>query len=76
MNFIFQYDFINLEYLDIHGNNLTDNGIKSLENKKLKKLKYLNLSDNNFSDQGLKYLEGLSSLEELELINMKNLSFI
>ena len=74
MNYIFQYDYINLEYLDIHNKNLNDKGIKALQNKALANLKYLNLSNNKITDKGLTYLNYLSNLNELELFNMKNLS--
>ena len=41
MCFIFQYDLINLEYLDIQKKNLKDKGIQNLQNNSLEKLSYL-----------------------------------
>ena len=40
MHFIFQYDYINLEYLDLQNNNITNKGIKSLQNNSLVNIKY------------------------------------
>ena len=36
MHFIFQCDYINLEYLDLKKKNLTNKGLKALQNKSLK----------------------------------------
>ena len=74
MHFIFQYNYINLEYLDLQKKNLTNKGIKALQNKSLTNLKYLNISNNNITDGGLKYLSQLNNLEEFILLNMNNLS--
>ena len=74
LQFIFQYDYINLEYLNLEKNNLTNEGIKALQNKSLINLSYLNISDNNITDEGLKYLNELSNLKELILNNMNKLS--
>jgi len=74
MNFIFQYDYINLEYLDIQKNGLTDKGIKSLQNKSLSNIKYLNISKNNITDVGLTYLNYLNNVNEFVLMNMNKLS--
>ena len=74
MNFIFQYDFINLEYLNLENNDLTSECLKMLQNKALKNIKYLNLSNNSIDDKGLTYLNYLSNLNELVLLNMPNLS--
>ena len=74
MNFIFQYDFVNLEYLNLENNSLTSEGLKMLQNKALRNIKYLNLSNNSIDDKGLTYLHCLSNLNELILFNMPNLS--
>ena len=74
MNFIFQYDFVNLEYLNLENNSLTNEGLKMLQNKALRNIKYLNLSNNSIDDKGLTYLHCLSNLNELILFNMPNLS--
>ena len=74
MNFIFQYDYINLRYLNLEKKNLTDKGIKTLQNKSLKNLYYLNLLHNYIIDKGLIYLNELSNLNELILLNMDKLS--
>ena len=74
MNFIFQYNYDNLEYLDLQNKHLTNKGIKSLQNKSLSKIKYLNLSNNEITDVGLKYLSYLTGLNELVLLNMNKLS--
>ena len=74
MNFIFQYDFINLEYLNLENNKITSEGIKVLQNESLINIKYLNLSNNCIDDIGLSYLNYLSNLNELILLNMPNLS--
>ena len=74
MNFIFQYDYINLKYLDIQNKKLTNKGIRALQNESLKNIEYLNLSNNNINDIGLTYLNYLSNLKELVLFNMNYLS--
>ena len=74
MNFIFKYDFINLEYLNLENNNLTSEGLKILQNKALRNIKYLNLSNNSIDDIGLTYLNYLSNLTELILLNMPKIS--
>ena len=74
MHFIFKYDYKNLEYINLEKKNITDKGLKSLENKSLAHVKYLNLSDNPITDLGLTYLDSLSNLDELLLFNMDNLS--
>ena len=74
MNFIFQYDYINLKYLDIQNKKLTNKGIRALQNESLKNIEYLNLSNNNIIDVGLTYLNYLSNLKELVLFNMNYLS--
>ena len=71
LNFIFQYNFINLIYLNLENNNITTEGIIALQNKSLGK--YLNLSNNKIKDEGLAYLNYLNKLDELILLNM-NLS--
>lgn len=73
INFIFQYNFINLTYLNLENNKITTEGMIGFQNKYLDKLKYLNLSKNNIKDEGLTYLNYLNNLEELILLNM-NLS--
>ena len=74
MYFIFQYDYVNLEYLDLKKKNLTNKGLKALQNKSLKNVKYLDISNNNITDEGLKYLNELNGLNELILLNMNKLS--
>ena len=74
MNFIFQYDFIHLEYLNLENNNLTSEAIKNLGNESLKNLQHLNLSNNPITDYGLEYLNFLHNLKELILLDMPNLS--
>ena len=74
MKFIFQYDFINLEYLNLENNEITTEGLKALQNKSLINIKYLNLSNNPISRKGLIYLNYLSNLKELILLNMYKLS--
>ena len=74
MNFIFQYDFINLEYLNLENNEITNGGLKALQNKSLINIKYLNLSNNPIKDNGLTYLNYLSNLNELILLNMYKLN--
>ena len=73
INFIFQYNFINLTYLNLENNKITTEGMIGFQNKYLDKLKYLNLSKNNIKDEGLTYLNYLNNLEELILLKM-NLS--
>ena len=73
LNFIFQYNFINLTYLNLENNNITTEGIIGLQNKSLGKLKYLNLSNNKIKDEGLVFLNYMENLDELILLNM-NLS--
>ena len=73
LNFIFQYNFINLIYLNLEKNNITTEGIIGLQNKSLGKIKYLNLSNNSIKDEGLTYLKYMENLDELILLNM-NLS--
>ena len=75
MNFIFHYDYINLEYLDLQNQNLSNKGIKALYNMSLSKLKYLNLSGGCVSDDGLKYLNPLWNLDELIFLKMNKLFF-
>ena len=65
MNFIFQYNLLNLEYLNLENNKITNEGIKALQNKSLINIKYLNLSNNPIEDDGLTYLYYLSNLNEL-----------
>ena len=43
MHFIFQYDYINLKYLNLQKNNLSNEGIKALQNKSLKSLSQLGM---------------------------------
>jgi len=74
MYFIFQYDYVNLEYLDLKKKNLTNKGLKALQNKSLKNVKYLDISNNNITDEGLKHLNELNGLNELILLNMNKLS--
>ena len=73
MNFFFQY-CKNLKYLNLENINLTNQGLKALQNENLKNLKYLNLSNNNITNVGLTYLDYFSNLTELVLFNMNNLS--
>ena len=73
LNFIFQYYFINLVYLNLENNNITTEGMIGLQNKSLGKVEYLNLSNNKIKDEGLTYLNYFSNLRELILLNM-NLS--
>ena len=61
MIFIFQCDFINLEYLNLENNEITNEGVKVLQNKSLINIKYLNLSNNPIRDNGLAYLNYLSN---------------
>ena len=74
MHFIFKYNYINLEYLNLEKKYLTNKGIKALQNKSLKNINYLNLSDNYITDVGLTYLNELSHLKELILLKMEKLS--
>ena len=74
MKIIFQYNFINLEYLNLENNEITNEGLKALQNKSLINIKYLNLSNNPIKNDGLTYLNYLSNLNELILLNMYNLS--
>ena len=73
LNFFFQY-CKNLKYLNLENINLTNQGLKALQNENLKNLKYLNLSNNNITNVGLTYLDYFSNLTELVLFNMNNLS--
>ena len=70
---IFQYDFKNLEYLNLENNEITNGGLKALQNKSLINIKYLNLSNNPIRNNGLTYLNYLSNLNELILLNMYKL---
>ena len=74
MHFIFKYDLINLEHLNLENNKLTNEGILALQNKSLINIKYLNLSNNPIEDKGLTYLNYLSNLNELILLDMYKLS--
>ena len=74
MHFIFQYDYINLEYLNLQNNNINNKGIRALQNNSLVNIKYLNLSNNHITDEGLKYLNELKNINELVLLNMDKLS--
>ena len=73
LNFIFQYNFINLIHLNLENNNISTEGMIGLQNKSFGKLKYLNLSNNKIKDEGLTYLNYMENLDELILLNM-NLS--
>ena len=74
MKIIFQYNFINLKYLNLESNEITNEGLKSLQNKSLINIKYVNLSNNPIRDNGLTYLNYLSNLNKLILLNMYKLS--
>ena len=63
-----------MEYLDLQNKNITNKGLKALQNKTLINLKYLNLSSNPITDEGLKYLKELNKINELVLLNMVKLS--
>jgi hypothetical protein len=54
-----------LEYLNLHGANVTDAGLQHLANHT--SLKHLNLRDCKISDNGLSHLSPLTQLRTLDL---------
>ena len=68
---ILNINLYNLKYLNIANNNISNEGLKCLENKSLVLLEYLNISKNKIDDEGLKYLIHLSNLKELIILEMK-----
>ena len=69
LNSILEMNFYNLKYLNLENNNISNEGLKYLENQIC--LEYLNLSKNKIDDRGLYYLKNLSHLKELIILDMR-----
>lgn len=67
--FLMSHNFLELTFLNISNNNISDSGLELLSKCYFKKLKELDLYNNNISDNGMKHFEKMK-LNELIFLNL------